>query len=311
MSIKIKIECWWSKTKDINNRFLKQFVNNEDRQSFKFVEKNPDFTIVFGKTKWEEIETKPNNTFFFSQEPLWSKNEDRERVHNFCNHIFVNDKRLYPNSGKYIETTVPMLYGSSGEYHNDLEYSWDINIKEFDYQKNKNISVVCSNGIYHLGELEKDGFYSMKYKYRTDFVRNISKNTSIDVYGKRWEKNNSNIKGQIWNKHLGLNDYRFSVALENTVQKNYISEKFWDVVLTNGVPVYYGCNNILDYIDNDYFIYLNNLSEGDKLDLIKELNMNGEEIYKKYENKIKELKNIFFNDDKFNIWNKFKKYIGQ
>lgn len=307
--MKIKIECWWDKTNNINNRFIRQFVSDEDKLKYNFVNENPDITIVFGKTEWDKIETKPKNTFYLSQEPLWSKNENREIVHEYCDHIFVNDKTIYPNDNRYIETTVPMLYGASGEQHQELNYTWDIRLKDYHFDKNKNISVVCSKGYHHLGEVEYKGVYKINNTYRTNLTTKLSENKNIDIFGKRWEENGKNIKGNIWNKHIGLNDYRFSVALENSVQKNYISEKFWDVVLTNGVPVYHGCSNINNYIDDDYFIYLNPLSEDDRIEVINELSINGDKIYETYRKKIKELKNEFFYGDTFNIWNKLKNYI--
>ena len=52
---KIKLECWWTDSNSLNNRFIKQFVF--DNNQYEFVINNPDFTIIFGKTNWEKIET--------------------------------------------------------------------------------------------------------------------------------------------------------------------------------------------------------------------------------------------------------------
>ena len=56
--IKIKLECWWSNSLSLNTRMIKQFVSNDDLNHYSFVTENPDFTIVFGKTDWDKLETK-------------------------------------------------------------------------------------------------------------------------------------------------------------------------------------------------------------------------------------------------------------
>ena len=59
--IKIKLECWWTDTYSLNTRMIKQFVPNDDLINYSFVNENPDFTIVFGKTDWTKIETSKDN----------------------------------------------------------------------------------------------------------------------------------------------------------------------------------------------------------------------------------------------------------
>ena len=70
---KIKLECWWSDTGSLNNRFIRQFVDGFG--DYKFVNEKPDFTIIFGRTDWEKIETKKDKTFYFSVlSNIWIKN---------------------------------------------------------------------------------------------------------------------------------------------------------------------------------------------------------------------------------------------
>jgi hypothetical protein len=65
----------------------------------------------------------------------------------------------------------------------------------------------------------------------------------------------------------------FHIAIENTKNVNYISEKIIDCFMSYTIPIYWGCPNIGDYFNTDGIIFfetkeeldhiLNNLSEDD------------------------------------------------
>jgi hypothetical protein len=308
--IKIKLECWWTNTGNLQRRFINQFVPKNDLENFSFVTENPDYTIIFGRTDWEQITTPKNRTFYFSQEPLWSPNEPKIDISNYCSKIFVADKLMYPDKDEYIEGLFPMFYGGRGDEHTDVEYCWDLRLKEYEGEKTKNVSVIVRKDYYtHYNNLEKPDIFKINYIQRTDLGIELSKNDNIDVYGTYWENNGKNLFGEVWNKRVSLNDYRFSIACENTIQKNYISEKFWDVILTNGVPIYLGCNNIHDYIPKDSFIYLNDMTMSDMVETIDDISKHGKDLYDTYKNQIKHLKNEFFTNPNFNLWVKIKNII--
>lgn len=309
--IKIKLECWWANSNSLKDRFIKQFVPNSDLSLYEFVDSNPDFTIVFGKTEFDKIETPKSRTFYISQEPLWSPNEKRD-VWDYCSKILISDKSIFENRDEYIETLLPMFYAGHGEYHEDKNYDWGLFLKDENINKTKSTSVIVRKDYAsYWDHLEIKDVSKIIYKLRTDLSIKLSENKEIDVYGTHWENNSENIFGAAWNKRVGLNEYRFSFCSENSIQKNYISEKFWDVILTNTVPIYLGCSNIDEYIPSDYYINLNQY--GDDIDvmsdLINDITKNSDTLYKIYEPKIKELKNMFFTDQRFNLWIKIKNLI--
>ncbi len=63
-------------------------------------------------------------------------------------------------------------------------------------------------------------------------------------------------KRELKNKIDGLRDYRFSVAIENSAQPSYISEKFTDCIRAGVVPLYFGAPDIGEYFPRDCFIEL-------------------------------------------------------
>lgn len=305
--IKIKLECWWTNTNSINERFINQYISKQDFESYCLVENDPDYTIVFGKTNWDKLETPKDKTFFFTQEPLFSPNEERKILHEYCSKIFIADKRLYPNKDEYIETLVPMFYGGSGESDYREEFNWDLNIVNRKFSKSKNISCIISqNYSSYYDSFEKIEFFKINNKFRTDLSISLSQETDIHIYGRNCEKIRDNVFGDVWNKHVALNDYKFSVCAENCLQKNYISEKFWDCILTDTVPIYLGCSNIEDYIPKESFININNKSPKEIIEKIKEIDLNADKIYLEKKEFIQNLKQEYFKNSNYNLWEKIK-----
>jgi len=289
---------------------MKQFLFSHDLSKYKFVNQNPDFTIVLGKTDWEKIETPKERTFYFSQEPLWSPNQPKNNIHEYCSKIFISDKRDYPDREEYIETFLPMLYSGRGEMDNRKEWDWSTELKEKNFKKSKKVSVILRKDYFsHYNNLVNPLTSKINYKFRTDLGIELSKCKDIDIYGTHWENNGSNIKGEIWNKHVGLDDYQFSLCCENSIQRNYVSEKFWDVILTDAVPIYLGCNNITDYISEDFFVNLNGKSMDEIVDIVNNILNNSDFYYEKYKKNISELKKDFFTNPTFNLWERIKQIV--
>jgi Glycosyltransferase family 10 (fucosyltransferase) C-term len=74
-------------------------------------------------------------------------------------------------------------------------------------------------------------------------------------------------KNQCWNS-------MFHVAVENSRNKNYFTEKVIDAFLTRTVPLYWGCPNLADYFNKDGFITFEN-----EEDLIQKINCLTEKDY--------------------------------
>jgi hypothetical protein len=310
--VKIKIECWWTDVSSIHNRFIRQFVPPSDLENYSFVNEDQDFTIVLGRTEWDKITTPKDRTFYFSQEPLWSPNQPKDDIHNYCSKIFISDKRDYPDRDEYIETLLPMLYSGRGEMDNRKEWDWSYDIKNIRYSKSKPISIIVRKDYSSYYDRFVNPVTSkINYKPRTDLGIELSNNKDIDVFGTYWENNGENIKGEIWNKHIGLDDYRFSIGCENSIQKNYVSEKFWDIILTEGVPIYLGCTNIKDYVPSECFISLNNLSMFDMVSKIEFIQKHEMDIYNEKIKYVLELKDDFFRNPNYNLWERIKKEISE
>jgi hypothetical protein len=66
-------------------------------------------------------------------------------------------------------------------------------------------------------------------------------------------------------KSEGLNDYCFSIAMENFDSPGLFTEKLLDCFLTGTIPIYYGTKNIGDYFNKDGFFQFETLEELNKI----------------------------------------------
>jgi len=310
--IRVKLECWWTDSKNLNNRIIKQFVDDDDLNLYQFVENNPDYTIVFGNTDWSKLQTNKEKTFYFSQEPLWSPNQPKFDIDKYCSKIFISDKREYPDKPEYIECLLPMFYAGHGESDTREEFDWSLSLKERTNQKTKKMSMIVRKDHYsHFNHLENPLTNKIIYKDRTELGVILSHDERIDIYGLYWQNNGKNIKGEVWNKHIAIDNYKFSVACENTIQKNYISEKFWDLILNDTVPIYLGCSNVKDLLPDKTYIPLNNLTQNEMVEKISDILNTEDSLYDEFLQNILNLKKEFFVNPKYNLWEKIKLTIQE
>lgn len=99
--------------------------------------------------------------------------------------------------------------------------------------KSKLISMILSS------KLHVDG-----HRFRYDIYKNLP--IDVDVFGKTINP--------IDDKTTGLNDYYFSIAMENCKEDYYYTEKLLDCFKTKTLPIYWGCPSIGNFFDIDGII---------------------------------------------------------
>lgn len=111
------------------------------------------------------------------------------------------------------------------------------------YNKTKLISFITSNKVMTKG-----------HQFRINCAQTLmSKQVNVDVFGR-------GIK-DIVGKIEGLQDYRFSITIENGKYDNYFTEKILDCFLTGTIPIYNGCENISEFFDMNGIITFNTVEE--------------------------------------------------
>jgi hypothetical protein len=132
--------------------------------------------------------------------------------------------------------------------HQQVGIPWLINksidqlISDLPPKKTKKISIITSNKTYTKG-----------HRKRIECALKIKKyfGEHVDLFG-----NGFNSFIDKWDV---LAPYEFHIAIENSVERNYFSEKITDPILAYSLPLYYGCPNITDYFSLPDFLRIPNL----------------------------------------------------
>lgn len=106
-------------------------------------------------------------------------------------------------------------------------------------------SGVPKNG--RIAIILSEKYHDPGHKFRVDFVRFIESRglDIIDVYGRENYHGLKSWRGTVGeNKEDVIARASFYLAAENHRQLDYVTEKFWEPLLCESLPLYFGCTNI-------------------------------------------------------------------
>jgi len=153
--------------------------------------------------------------------PLLDKPEIKERILNDFDYIFTNDKTM-------IQKHPELLYLLPHAF------TWCKDRSVF--PKTKNWSIIASE--------KKD---APGHQLRHEVVQAYG--PFMEVFGRGYKK--------IESKNEGLNDFRYSFAIENIITEGYWTEKVVDCFATGTIPIYWGANSVNEYFLEEGIIRLN------------------------------------------------------
>jgi hypothetical protein len=84
-----------------------------------------------------------------------------------------------------------------------------------------------------------------KGNFRNLFIEELSKYKKVDMGGSF----KNNVGGKVKNKISFLEEYKFSIAMENSEADGYTSEKIHESFIAGTIPIYYG-NYLIEEIYN-------------------------------------------------------------
>lgn len=88
----------------------------------------------------------------------------------------------------------------------------------------------------------------------------------FDIFGSFWPQHYRTFKGAVKAKVDVLKQYKFAFAYENIKDvPGYVTEKIFDVFWAGTVPVYWGANNIEQYVPKQCFIDRNDFNSNEEL----------------------------------------------
>lgn len=304
MPTKIKLFAWWTSSEGLTNRFKKQFIGSRypSEDIIFTLDDDYDYAIVFCWTK-EVLKTDKKHTIYFFMEPSWSSNWDRE-AYKKSNRVFVTSKELFGNYDEFIEHPMYNFYGGHGDEH----FGIDEILSYLNTVKPKMTSCVVTNRSCSPLTGKNEGNI---YKERVELAQEcLKRNLDVDVSGFLWDYSDiksPHLMSTLWTKFAAYDTYKFSIGIENSAEKNYMTEKLFDTLFFNTVPIYYGAPGVSEVEElKDIVIALPNLDIENNINIIQSLT---EQDYNKRINKIINFKHRFFADVKYSLWQRIIKEI--
>jgi hypothetical protein len=199
-----------------------------------------DFWVVQGKGV-REVQTcrvAPENTILLTTEPRSVLVYPQRYIDQFGLVVTCQAQMRHPNM-IFGPAILPWFVGYKPDGHGG--YIWS---KDYDSlcapsdpsEKTRLISVITSNKAFTRGHLD-----------RIKFVEKLKEHygSQIDIFGRGFRPFDDK-----WDV---LRPYRYHIAIENSSQLYYWTEKISDCYLTETFPFYYGCTNLAEYFPMEAF----------------------------------------------------------
>lgn len=282
--MRVKFAPGWCSSEDGTKRLLDQFYIDQDLSGIEFVY-GQEYDILFSCCFEKDIP--PDLTvprYIFSMEPSWSGNQQRSN----CGHpatIYAQGKNWFCDSEKVIEFPTYMFYGAGGE-----GWTYDTVIRDCIYHKTKPMSSIIStlkNGNRHPGAI---------YTERRGLVTAmLASSLDIDIYG--WDPALYPKALGLPQKINGLIPYKFTVAVENSTEKNYITEKFYDAIITDTIPIYFGAPNIKEIFPENGYILIQDITDTDAvIRQLADVLANADDMYESMLPELQKIKHRYFTE---------------
>lgn len=118
--------------------------------------------------------------------------------------------------------------------------------------------------------LDKKNEISYITSYKKSTEGQILRHQIWDLYSNKNDINGFNLNfiktpPRIPFKNPLFEKAKFSIAVENCISNNYLTEKILDCFLSKTIPIYYGCPNIGKFFNEKGILNFNNISELDKI----------------------------------------------
>ena len=237
--MKVKFFANYDRSEILLNRFKANYDIYDDELSYTTGDEY-DYAVVFNAT--EEPINSAAKIITIIQEPSWSPAHVNPWFLTNSDFLVVHDQQLFENAlgiklGKKVIEQPSYMF-----FHDNVDKSLFRQNKSI--QKSKKLSMIVSSLSFNIGN----------YTKRMKLLRSIlSSDLDIDVYGKGFNISDPRYKGFVEYKHTALLPYEYSIAIENSNEKNYITEKFVDCAICNTIPIYCGAPNIAEVYNEKYF----------------------------------------------------------
>ncbi|PWG80206.1 glycosyltransferase family 10 domain-containing protein [Pararcticibacter amylolyticus] len=254
--MKIKFFADYDRSVNLLKRVIANYGADDDDLAFTTAD-DYDYAVVFNRTN-EKLKGKAK-IITVVQEPSFSDVHHNNPFLKYSDHLIVHDQALFENLHRYKLSKHVIESPSLMFYQDPVDRSFFRNTE--DQHKERKISMIVSSLRFEVGN----------YGKRLRLLRRIlSSDLDIDIFGRGFSIQDDRYKGELDYKLTGLLPYEYSIGIENSNEKNYVTEKFFDCSLCNTVPIYNGAPNIEEVYNEKYYRMID-LDAPDLVDQIKEI----------------------------------------
>jgi hypothetical protein len=273
---KIRVSADYDSSQNLTERLLKQFKTPKvDLSNIEFVYDDSYDVVVF--FNYVNLPIKENSkSYVIPHEPSWIGSHQKRFKDGTI--VLGFNENLY--DGECIETLAHTFYGGRGPWVDKLEFWCYEHLVDETFTKTKNISS-------SITKLKDNNGSTCLYPQRFAISNLVDELSFIDCYGG---------SGSPQRKDALVN-YKFNIAIENEHSNNWISEKFYDNILTDTIPIYYGCKNIKEIYPEGGYILINDINNIEEIkSLLENINKNAEKIYSENIDLIRKIKKRYFEE---------------
>ena len=225
----------WTDGDNVVRQWQRQFPNNGAWKGVRLVTSDvdtaPHFTLVINHPRNEDLPIKAETSIVVHMEPY----EGTSQYGDWAQ----------PDSTHFVHVHSRDFATNFLEWHLDISYD---HLATTSPTKSADLSAIVTGKRLSLG-----------HHFRLDLIHHLeSIGQAIDIFGLDNNESFRSYRGELpWlDKREGLAPYRYTIAVENNSENNYVTEKLTDAILSECLPFYWGCPNLEDIIEPDSFIRL-------------------------------------------------------
>lgn len=238
---RIKLITDWTSSAELVKKWSKMSKNNDGVwNDIKICSDNDADHYVIINRPGPYIEYyDPKKTIVTRMEP-WVFDESK----NWGAHTW--GKWAKPDAKRFRKILTHDVHPNFGEWHLNKTYEQLLNREIGSRAKTRIISTIISDKNFDEGHIKRLEFLNyLESKEEFD----------IDIYG-RGNHSFKNFKGALEHKDEGLEEYKYTICVENNSEHNYFTEKLIDGILSECLCFYWGCPNLNDYLPENSYIRL-------------------------------------------------------
>jgi GR25 family glycosyltransferase involved in LPS biosynthesis/glycosyltransferase involved in cell wall biosynthesis len=244
--IRVKMLCNWCSSEQLCKEWNKMTKGNYTWNNIQlsWLDVGIDYYVIINKPPAGAY-FDPKKTIVFQMEPWCGESWQKWGVKTW-------GEWARPDPTKFLHIQDHDRFWNNAFWQLNLTYT---QLKDFVPAKTKSsiISSICSSKYFDPGHIKRIDF--MKFiEAKNDPV------VQLHIYN---HDNQHKFKSYVGkadpdvDKEKGIVPYKYYFMCENNEEKNFITEKLWEPILTDTLCFYWGCPNVADWIDPRAFVQLN------------------------------------------------------